>query len=183
VGYLVVVFAVERASGACTSVVGSQDDATEVLDTFCCGWVQRRSLRCQAGGHRVRRGPAATLAAFRAAAPRRAAPECATRTEGALLGEAFVHGEDIRRHLGISHAYPVDKVVAALGLYVRSNAIIGGKERVAALTLKAIDTDFSVGSGPLVTGPAVSLLLASSGRKSALADLSGPGVQVLQGRP
>lgn len=117
-------------------------------------------------------GPAATLAAFRAAEPRQSAPPGPKET---WLGEAFVHGEDIRRPLGITHAYPVDQVAAALGLYARSNTIIGGKTRVAALTLKATDADFSVGSGPLVQGPAISLLLAASGRKSALADLCGPG--------
>jgi uncharacterized protein (TIGR03083 family) len=124
-------------------------------------------------------GPAATLAAFRAAQLRTTAPPGPKDT---WLGEAFVHAEDIRRPLGIAHSYPLPFVARAIGLYARSNAIIGGKTRVAALTLKATDTDFSVGSGPLVEGPAISLLLAASGRKSALAELSGPGVATLRER-
>ncbi|MCU1657538.1 MAG: hypothetical protein JWO57_2194 [Pseudonocardiales bacterium] len=125
-------------------------------------------------------GPAATLAAFRAAQARETAPPGPKET---WLGEAFVHGEDIRRPLGISHSYPLPEVARAIAFYAKSNAIIGGRNRVNGLTLKATDTDFSVGSGPLVEGPAVSLLLAASGRKSALDELSGPGVETLRERP
>ena len=121
-------------------------------------------------------GPAATLAAFRAVRDRRSAPPGPKDT---WLGEAFVHGEDIRRPLGIPRDYPPDEVLRALTLYASSNAIIGGKNRVAGLTLRATDTDFAVGSGPAVEGPAISLLLAASGRRSALAELTGPGVETL----
>jgi uncharacterized protein (TIGR03083 family) len=124
-------------------------------------------------------GPAATLAAFRAVETRETAPPGPQET---WLGEAFVHGEDIRRPLGIPRAYPSPEVARAIGLYARSNLIIGGKTRVAGLTLKASDIDYSVGSGPVVEGPAISLLLAASGRKSALDELSGPGVQTLRER-
>jgi uncharacterized protein (TIGR03083 family) len=125
-------------------------------------------------------GPAATLAAFRAAMPRETAPPGPKET---WLGEAFVHGEDIRRPLGINRDYPLPEVARAIAFYARSNVIIGGRTRVAGLTLKATDTDFSVGTGPLVEGPAVSLLLAAAGRKSALDELSGPGVETLRERP
>jgi uncharacterized protein (TIGR03083 family) len=124
-------------------------------------------------------GPAATLAAFRAAQPRQTAPPGPKET---WLGEAFVHGEDIRRPLGITHAYPLPEVARTVAFYARSNVIIGGKTRVAGLTLKATDTEFSVGTGPLAEGPVISLLLAASGRRSALDELSGPGVQLLAGR-
>jgi uncharacterized protein (TIGR03083 family) len=126
------------------------------------------------------RGPAATLAAFRTAQLRETAPPGPKET---WLGEAFVHGEDIRRPLGIAHAYPLPEVARAVAFYAKSNAVIGGRDRVAGLTLKATDTDFSVGTGPLVEGPAISLLLAASGRKSALDELSGPGVATLRERP
>jgi uncharacterized protein (TIGR03083 family) len=125
-------------------------------------------------------GPAETLEAFRANAGRTTAPPGPKDT---WLGEAFVHGEDIRRPLGIAHEYPLPMVTRTLALYAKSNAIIGGRDRVAGLTLKATDTDFSVGSGPVVEGPAISLLLAASGRESALAELSGPGVGTLRERP
>jgi uncharacterized protein (TIGR03083 family) len=124
-------------------------------------------------------GPDTTLASFRAAIPRQSAPPGPKPT---WLGEAFVHGEDIRRALGIKRAYPLSELTKAISFYTKSNTIIGGRNRVAGLTLKATDTDFSAGSGPLVEGPAISLLLAASGRKAALDDLSGPGVELLRQR-
>jgi uncharacterized protein (TIGR03083 family) len=126
-----------------------------------------------------KQGPAATLAAFRAATNRTSAPPGPKET---WLGEAFAHGEDIRRPLGIKRTYPLPEVARTVAFYARSNAIIGGRNRVAGLTLRATDTDFSVGDGPLVEGPVMSLLLAASGRKSALAELSGPGVDTLRQR-
>jgi uncharacterized protein (TIGR03083 family) len=124
-------------------------------------------------------GPEATLAAFRAAQGRTSAPPGPKDT---WLGEAFVHGEDIRRPLGIVHEYPLPAVSRGLGFYAGSDVIIGGKTRIAGLTLRATDTDFSVGTGPAVEGPAMSLLLAASGRKAALDELSGPGVETLRSR-
>ena len=124
-------------------------------------------------------GPAATLAGFRAAQLRHSAPPGPKET---WLGEAFVHGEDIRRPLSITHAYPLPEVARVVALYARSDTIIGGKTRVAGLTLQATDTEFTVGTGPLVQGPVISLLLAASGRKSALSELSGPGVHLLKER-
>jgi uncharacterized protein (TIGR03083 family) len=124
-------------------------------------------------------GPAATLAEFRSVLGRTSAPPGPKDT---WLGEAFVHGEDIRRPLGIAHSYPTEEVVRVIRFYAKSNTIIGGKDRISGLTLRATDTDFSIGSGPLVDGPAVSLMLAATGRRSALLQLTGPGVEVLHGR-
>lgn len=97
------------------------------------------------------------------------------------LMELVVHAEDIRRPLGIRHSYPLDTVSTLLD-YSAGSALLGGKRRVAGLTLKASDSDWSRGSGPLVEGPALSLLLATTGRTAALDDLSGPGVELLAAR-
>jgi hypothetical protein len=48
--------------------------------------------------------------------------------------------------------------------------------------LVGTDADFTVGAGLPIEGPAVSLLLAASGRTVALAELSGPGVAELAAR-
>jgi uncharacterized protein (TIGR03083 family) len=125
-------------------------------------------------------GPAATLAEFRRVRSRSSAPPGPKDT---WLGEAFVHGEDIRRPLGIAHDYPLPYVTRVIAMYAHSNAIIGGKSRVSGLELHATDTDFSVGAGPVVEGRAVDLMLAASGRKQALTGLTGPGVDTLAGRP
>ncbi|HKC26533.1 MAG TPA: maleylpyruvate isomerase family mycothiol-dependent enzyme [Jatrophihabitans sp.] len=124
-------------------------------------------------------GPQATLTAFRAAQNRTSAPPGPKDT---WLGETLVHSEDIRRPLGIKHEYPLPFVTRVIRLYARSNALIGGRNRVAGLTLRATDTDFSLGSGPLVEGPAVALMLATAGRESALSQLTGEGLPTLNER-
>jgi uncharacterized protein (TIGR03083 family) len=125
-------------------------------------------------------GPATTLAAFRAATDRRSAPP---GPKASWLGEAFVHGEDIRRPLGLTRAYPPDQVARAIAFYASGNLIIGGKKRIDGVALTATDTDFHTGSGPLVSGPAIELLLATSGRVAACTELTGPGVAILAARP
>jgi len=67
--------------------------------------------------------------------------------------------------------------------YAGSNLIIGAKRRIDGLTLRATDATWSHGSGPEVSGPALSLVMAMTGRKAALDDLSGDGVATLRTRP
>ncbi len=66
--------------------------------------------------------------------------------------------------------------------YQGSNLLIGATSRIAGLTLRVTDTDWSHGSGPEVTGPMLSLLLAMTGRGAAVADLTGAGVGTLASR-
>ena len=98
------------------------------------------------------------------------------------LGETLVHAEDIRRPLGIAHAYPVDAITRVADFYLKSNLLIGGKKRVAGLTLRATDTDWVRGAGPEVVGPALSLLLAIAGRPAGLDDLTGEGAVMVKSR-
>jgi uncharacterized protein (TIGR03083 family) len=98
------------------------------------------------------------------------------------LGETIVHGEDARRPLGLSHAYPMEAVVEAADFYKGSNTLIGAKRRIDGLTLKATDTPWTHGSGPAVEGPMLSLLLAMTGRKAPMDDLTGEGVATLRSR-
>ena len=93
-----------------------------------------------------------------------------------------MHSEDIRRPLGVHRDYPGQAVTQAITFYAGSNAIIGGKKRVAGLTLRATDIDFAIGSGPEVKGSAMALLLATNGRTAALDDLTGPGLATLRAR-
>ena len=96
------------------------------------------------------------------------------------LVEEVVHGEDIRRPLGIVHAYPLEAVVRSLRYQARTPAAFGGaKELTARLRLTATDAGLSIGDGPEASGTALSLLLAISGRRAALDDLSGPGLPTL----
>ena len=98
------------------------------------------------------------------------------------LGEAIVHSEDIRRPLGIEHQYPTEAVVRVADFYKGSNLLIGSKNRIASLTLRATDTEWSYGTGPEVSGPILSLVMAMTGRKAAIDDLEGDGVAMLRSR-
>ena len=98
------------------------------------------------------------------------------------MGETLVHSEDIRRPLGIEHEYPVDAAVEVANFYKGSNLVIGAKKRLDGVRLQATDADWSHGDGPEVAGPIVALVMAMAGRKEALADLSGEGVEKLSGR-
>jgi uncharacterized protein (TIGR03083 family) len=124
-------------------------------------------------------GPSATLAAYRAIETSTSAPPGPKDT---WLGETLVHCEDIRRPLGIAHDYPLSSVTRVIAFYSRSNTLIGGKNRMAGLTLKATDVDWATGTGPVVEGPAKSLLMAAAGRTAAFEDLTGPGLETLRSR-
>jgi hypothetical protein len=69
-----------------------------------------------------------------------------------MLGEAVIHGEDIRRPLGIKREYPQEALVRVADFFHGSNMIVGAKQRIAGLSLRATDTGWSTGSGPEVTG-------------------------------
>jgi hypothetical protein len=78
--------------------------------------------------------------------------------------------------------YPVDAVTRVIDFYAGSNMLIGGKRRIAGVTLEATDANWSHGSGPVVQGPAMALLMVTAGRRAAVDDLSGPGLDILRGR-
>ncbi len=100
----------------------------------------------------------------------------------AMLGEVVVHGEDIRRPLRVPSAVPSDAATACLDLFKGTNFPVGGKRRVAGLRLIATDMDWSHGTGPEVSGPALSLLLAMTGRPLGLDQLHGEGADALRAR-
>jgi uncharacterized protein (TIGR03083 family) len=122
--------------------------------------------------------PRATLARLRAVATRTSTPPAPLDSR---LVEEVVHGEDIRRPLGIERAYPSEAVVRSLRYQARTPVSLGGaKQLVATVRLHALDEGVSIGDGPEVSGSALSLLLAISGRTAALAELNGPGVSALE---
>ncbi|MBP3044806.1 maleylpyruvate isomerase family mycothiol-dependent enzyme [Arthrobacter jiangjiafuii] len=117
--------------------------------------------------------PEATLAEFRRIRDETKTPPAAPATR---LVEAIVHGEDIRRPLGILHSYPGASVDAALRYQLKTGVSMGGgKERAAGFRLQASDTGLEHGSGPVVRGSSLVLLLAVSGRPVAEEEFSGAG--------
>jgi uncharacterized protein (TIGR03083 family) len=125
------------------------------------------------------RSDAELIALYRSRVDARTAPPGPTTS---WLGETIVHGEDIFRALGSYRDHPVQHVIAVADFYAGSNLLIGAKSRVAGITLRATDADWSHGTGPQVAGPAIALVMAMTGRRAALDDLSGEGVTVLRDR-
>ncbi len=121
--------------------------------------------------------PAETLETFRRLQHSTSSPP---GPKTSWLGEVIVHSEDIRRPLGIEHDYPADAVRETIDFYAGSNALIGTKSRIADLTLRATDQDWERGTGPLVEGRLIDVLMAATGRASACDQLSGDGVTTLR---
>ncbi|MFI9455616.1 maleylpyruvate isomerase family mycothiol-dependent enzyme [Amycolatopsis sp. NPDC052450] len=100
----------------------------------------------------------------------------------AMLGEAIVHAEDIRRPLGVRRDYPVTVLTALAGYYQGADLVVMAKGRIGGLRLRATDGPFAVGSGPLVSGPTLALIMAMTGRAAYLDELDGDGVPILRKR-
>ncbi len=117
--------------------------------------------------------PEATLGEFRRIRSATRTPPAAPATR---LVEIIVHGEDIRRPLGIRHSYPSDAVDTALRYQVETGVSMGGgKERAAGFRLQASDSRFGHGAGPEVEGNLLALLMAVSGRPVNREDFTGDG--------
>ncbi len=99
----------------------------------------------------------------------------------APLTELLVHGQDITIPLGIDLRRPPERWQVALGFLTGSAARRGFvRGRLPAVRLVAEDADWSHGSGPEVDGTAREIGLALAGRDARLAELSGPGVPLLE---
>ncbi|MEQ4719564.1 maleylpyruvate isomerase family mycothiol-dependent enzyme [Nonomuraea sp. B19D2] len=100
----------------------------------------------------------------------------------ALLGETIVHAEDIRRPLGIRHNYPIETLTRVAGYYQGSDLVVAAKRRIVNLRLVANDGPFTTGSGPLVSGSTLALVMATTGRSVYCDELDGDGVEILRDR-
>jgi uncharacterized protein (TIGR03083 family) len=138
--------------------------------------------KLQDGGVAAQRGnsPTDTMAHFEAVLTSVKHPPGPADT---WLGETIVHAEDIRRPLGIEHQYTTEAMVRVADFFKGSNLLIGSKRRISGLTLHATDTEWSYGTGPEIAGPILSLVMAMTGRKAPVDDLTGDGVATLRARP
>ena len=104
-------------------------------------------------------------------------------TRNALF-DVIVHSQDIALPLG--RVFPVPATLAHRGLQRvwEMGWPFQARKRLSGLTLRATDTDWRVGDGPEVSGPALALLLLLTGRKEAAAgNLRGPGLTSLEATP
>jgi uncharacterized protein (TIGR03083 family) len=101
---------------------------------------------------------------------------------GTVLNDMVVHGQDIRRPLGIKVDIPEERVRTCLDFVKGRQPIYGAKKRVAGLKLVATDMDWTHGEGPEVRGTGEALLMILNGRKDAMQDVEGEGAATLAAR-
>ena len=132
---------------------------------------------------RIARRPMADLVAelrshaWTQVAPRRVGPE-------AQIVETAVHLRDVARPLELTADVPLEHWRAVLAYLVSDRVALGvmPRGRVDGLTLEATDLGWRHGEGPGLVGTAEALGMALTGRRVALHDLRGPGVEVLTER-
>ncbi len=113
-----------------------------------------------------------------------------TRLDPPVIGplgpmtDTCIHLRDAARPLGLTTSPPPASWRPALDFLVSKRATKGflPRDRVTGLDLVTTDQDWSHGAGAQIRGSSEALALAISGRPAALADLAGPGVDLLRAR-
>jgi uncharacterized protein (TIGR03083 family) len=134
---------------------------------------QRRMVE-QMGGT-----PAGTLDRFRSIIDSTTAPSGHTP---AYLGEIIVHAQDIRKPLGLSRTPSIEAMTPVADFYSSRDFAVPSKTTVAGLQLQSDDGPFGRGTGPLVTGSTLALVMSMAGRAAYLDQLDGPGAATLRDR-
>jgi uncharacterized protein (TIGR03083 family) len=100
------------------------------------------------------------------------------------LLDVLVHTQDIAFPLGRRHPMPAEASRLAAERVWRVPGFLFPSRRVlSGVTLRATDTDWAKGDGPLVTGPMGALLLLATGRHPAARQhLHGEGLAELTAR-
>jgi hypothetical protein len=98
------------------------------------------------------------------------------------LGHGPGHAQDIRRPLGLVRTPSVEALTPVAEFYARRNFTVASRSHVAGLHLQADDGPFIAGSGSLVTGSTLALVMSMAGRVAYVDELDGPGVQLLRSR-
>ena len=124
--------------------------------------------------------PTETLARFRAII---GSSTSAPGPTEAWLGEVVVHGEDIRRPLGMVREVPMGVITPVAAFYARRNFTVNSRSTIEGLRVEATDGPFVAGDdGPLVKGTTLALTMAMAGRGAYCDELTGPGVETVRSR-
>lgn len=96
------------------------------------------------------------------------------------LMDLLVHGQDIAVPLQLQHEMPTAAAQLALERIWNPRFPFRASKRLAPYRLRAVDTGWATGAGPLIEGPVSALLLLTTGRHAAaLPHLRGDGVELL----
>lgn len=97
------------------------------------------------------------------------------------LVDATIHHQDIRRPLELPRVIPPERLRYVLQR-TPGNPRLGAWRRIRGLRLCATDLDWATGTGAEVWGPGEALLMAMTGRRGVVDELSGPGQPTLARR-
>ncbi|PQZ95810.1 hypothetical protein CQ018_00455 [Arthrobacter sp. MYb227] len=123
--------------------------------------------------------PHETLQRFTQIIPSQVAPFGATE---AWLGEVIVHAQDIRVPLGLERQPSIDARTAVARFYAAKDFAVPSKKNSTGLRLESTDGTFTTGTGPVVSGSTMDLVMAMAGREIFVDRLIGPGVETLRSR-
>lgn len=100
------------------------------------------------------------------------------------LTDLQVHGQDIRRPLGLTHDLRANRLRVSLDFLAsrRARGFFVPKGLTAGLRFEATDLGWTCGEGRVVRGTAEAVMLALTGRPVVLAELDGNGVTALRDR-
>lgn len=105
-----------------------------------------------------------------------------TRDYPAWLGEVIVHGQDIARPLHIDLAPDPTAVAEVARFFTARNFAVKSRTLVGGLSLEADDAAFTTGTGPVVRGRLLDLVMVMAGRPDYCAELEGDGLTELRRR-
>lgn len=123
--------------------------------------------------------PAETIDRFRSVLTSTTKPPLPTL---AMLGETIVHAQDIRLPLGSRHDYPIETLTRVAEYYQGSDLPALTKTRIRGLRVIATDGPFNTGSGPIVSGTTLALIMAMTGRRAYCDELQGDGAATVRER-
>lgn len=178
-----------RTRSLCTEWTVEQVTAhlTAAANTGKWAWLRSITLAgFNADRHNARRlaqhlgrKPEETLERFRRSVALKVAP---TKDYAAWLGEVIVHGQDIARPLGITLEPDPVALIEVARFFAAKDFAVNSRSLTKALSLKADDADFTGGSGPVIRGRLLDLVMAMAGRPEYCTRLDGAGVNELRSR-
>ena len=100
------------------------------------------------------------------------------------MADGCIHLRDCARPLGLPADVTLDDWRMVLDWLPTKQASRGvvPRGRLDGLQLRATDQDWSWGTGLQLSGPSEALAMSLAGRRAALGELSGPGLELLAGR-
>jgi hypothetical protein len=91
-----------------------------------------------------------------------------------------VHAQDIRQPLGLPRTPDLDSLTPVAEFFARRDFTVASRTAVAGIQMRADDGPFATGTGPLVTGSTLALVMSMAGRAPYIDQLDGPGIATLR---